>query len=70
MLDNPDSKITEDVRRLVREEMNKLSDSKYRIPWEDGLPEIYLNLLEFRKAELDTLYNPVVNPVEMNKIGD
>jgi hypothetical protein len=58
------------VINMIEGERLKLNDKKYRLPWEEGLPELYLDILVGRKSELDSLYSALVNPVEMNKISE
>jgi len=56
----------EDVwRRALADEIAALEADRFRIPWQDGLPDVLRQSLEPFKARLEASYSPMCNPLEM-----
>jgi hypothetical protein len=65
-LERLEARPDEDVwRRALADEISALEADRFRIPWQDGLPDVLRQSLEPFKARLEASYSPMCNPLEM-----
>ena len=49
----------------LQAEIQALEDDRFRLPWEDGLPDVIKTSLEPYRDRLDRSYNAMTNPFEL-----
>ncbi|MDD3556949.1 MAG: hypothetical protein PHW27_00075 [Melioribacteraceae bacterium] len=54
--------------QLVKSEYEILNQDRTRIPWEEGLPETLVSIMEEVKEKIESTYVAVINPIELNSI--
>ncbi|MCO6473124.1 MAG: hypothetical protein J5I57_05295 [Melioribacteraceae bacterium] len=54
--------------QLVKSEYELLNQERTRIPWEEGLPETLVSIMEEVKEKIESTYVAVINPIELNSI--
>ena len=52
-------------RRALAAEISALEADRFRIPWQDGLPEVLRQSLEPFRARLEASYSSMCNPLEI-----
>jgi len=52
-------------RRALEAEISALEADRFRIPWQDGLPEVLRQSLEPFRERLEASYSPMCNPLEI-----
>jgi hypothetical protein len=56
--------------QLVEHELENLRNDKYRLPWENNLPEMLKNILEPYRTRLENSYDKTLNPLEFKNKND
>jgi hypothetical protein len=54
-----------DWKGLLEAEIQALEEDRFRLPWEDGLPDVIKKSLEPYRDRLDQSYNAMTNPFEL-----
>lgn len=70
LINNPEHKLADDVLGVLQNELDKLKENKLRVPWSEGLPSFYTDVLEKQQTTFDSLYIKMINPVEMNEMPE
>ena len=70
LINNPEHKLADDFLGVLQNELDKLKENKLRLPWSEGLPPFYTDVLEKQQTTLDSLYIKMLNPVEMNEMPE
>ncbi len=73
MLHNQYEKLTESSlsetqrqwQRVLEAEMKAMESNRYRLVWQDGLPEVIVKSLEPFKQRLEASYSPLTNGIEI-----
>lgn len=73
MLRNQYEKLTEGIfpgaqrqwQRALEAEIEAMESNRYRLVWQDGLPEVIRKSLEPFKQRLESSYNPLTNGIEI-----
>lgn len=74
MLQNQDEKLTEGPvgeaseawRDALTAEIEAMEDDRYRLPWQDGLPEVISSSLEPYRARFERSYSRLMNAIEIS----
>lgn len=51
--------------KLLKAEIQAMEEDRFRLPWEDGLPEVIKTSLEPYRDRLEQSYNTMTNPFEL-----
>jgi hypothetical protein len=57
--------ISEEWREALKAEIEAMEDDRYRLPWEDGLPDVIESSLKPFRYQLEQSYNKMTNPLEL-----
>ncbi len=52
-------------KNLLEAEIQAMEEDRFRLPWEDGLPDVIKASLEHYRDRLDQSYNAMTNPFEL-----
>jgi hypothetical protein len=55
-----------DWKDLLEAEIQAMEEDRFRLPWEDGLPDAIRSSLEPYRERLEQSYNPMTNPFELS----
>ena len=53
-------------REALKAEIDALESNRYRLVWEDGLPEVILSSLIPHRQRLESSYSPILNTLEVS----
>ena len=56
----------EDWRSALAAELEAMEDDRYRLPWQDGLPEVITSSLEPYRARFERSYSRLMNAIEIS----
>ncbi|MBN2246085.1 MAG: hypothetical protein JW755_09600, partial [Candidatus Aminicenantes bacterium] len=65
MMEAPPEEIDETWRKALEAEIEALEEDRYRLPWEDGVPDVIANSLEPFRSRLEESYSSVTNMLEL-----
>jgi len=57
--------VSEDWRRALESEIAAMEADRYRLVWQDGLPDVITKSLEPFRSRLETSYSPMINSLEL-----
>jgi len=61
--DSPD--ISDEWREDLEAEIEAMEADRYRLPWQDGLPDVIESSLQPFRSQLEQSYNKMTNPLEL-----
>lgn len=61
----PPEEIDESWRSALEAEITALEEDRYRLPWEDGVPEVFSDSLEPFRSRLELSYSSITNMLEL-----
>jgi hypothetical protein len=65
MMEAPPEEIDETWRSALEAEIAALDEDRYRLPWEDGVPESIADSLEPFRSRLEESYSSITNMLEL-----
>ena len=61
---NPE--ISQEWAEALAAELDAMESDRYRLAWQDGLPEVILSSLRPFRARLEDSYSPLLNTIEIS----
>ena len=65
VMEAPSGEIDENWRVALEAEIAALEEDRYRLPWEDGVPEVIADSLEPFRSRLEQSYSSITNMLEL-----
>ena len=53
-------------REALKAEIDALESNRYRLVWEDGIPEVITSSLMSYRQRLESSYSPILNTLEVS----
>lgn len=66
LMELPDSTERQAWQQILKAELDALESDRYRLAWEEGLPETMATSLEPFRVRLNTSYSPMMNAIEIS----